>query len=186
MQDISGGRMGKLNEGHSFRGVNMRAIFSLLVVALMLLPGCASQEAYQNYLAAFEKASEANKVEAAKPLVDITLPAPLATNGQPQAPYRVVVNKDYKPMVPQQIKDSEWTGTVMAAIGITGLVGNHYVDYKIKQSDNAAAVDIAESRDASTTAQVQAYTDKFNKETTTTVEKIESTYIGEMAGEAVK
>lgn len=146
----------------------IRTLGILLIVGM--LGGCASQEAYKNYLAAFEKASDTNKVESAKPLVDITLPAPLAANGQPQAPYHVVVNKEYRPMIPQQIKDSEWTGTIMAAIGVTGLVGNHYVDYKIKQSDNAASVDIAKSKDQATTAQVQAYTDKFNKETTTTTE----------------
>ena len=149
-------------------------ILFFFLFTVVLLPGCASQDAYKNYLAAFEKASEVNKEEVAKPLVDITLPAPLAANGQTQAPYHVVVNKDYKPLVPQQIKDSEWTGTVMAAIGATGLVTNHYVDYKIKQSDNSADVEIAKSKDQASTAQWNSYTSNFmNKETTSVTE---STY----------
>lgn len=92
--------------------------------------GCADKEAYDNYLTVHQ-AGSSNYYEAAKnsPLVDITLPSPVI--GQP---YKIVVNQKLEVIKPQQIKDSEWTGVVGAAVGVVGGVAGQYVsqyyDYK--------------------------------------------------------
>lgn len=88
---------------------------ALVLVALVMLQGCASRdEAYQGYLKAQGEAQAAYYRAAAQPLVDITLPAP---EGQE---YHMVVNREIKPMVTEQQKDNEWTKPVTAAVnGLT-------------------------------------------------------------------
>lgn len=141
----------------------MKKLLYLPVIALMF-SGCASQEAYNAYLAS-KAVNDANYYEvASKPLVDIVLPAP---DGQE---YKIVVNRDIKPLETKQIKDSEWTTPVTAAIVGATLVGGKAFDWKIKQSDNDAAVLMNDSDNRGTTEQVKSYVTEFKKETLIPIE----------------
>lgn len=90
----------------------------LLVALPVLLAGCASQEAYQGYLDGHKANAAAYYEAAGKPLVDITLPSP-----DPANPYKIVVNREVKPLPTEQIKDSEWTGPVNGLVSAAGMVG---------------------------------------------------------------
>jgi hypothetical protein len=90
----------------------------LYIFVVLFFSGCASTDAYQSYVAT-HTISSAGYYEAAKqPLVDISLPSP-----DPLNPYHIVLNREVKPMAPEQIKDSEWTGPINGLISAAGMVG---------------------------------------------------------------
>jgi len=95
----------------------MKAIV-FMGISVSLISGCASQEAYQSYVNTHAIASAGYYEAAKQPLVDISLPSP--TPGQP---YHIVLNREVKPMAPEQIKDSEWTGPINGLISAAGMVG---------------------------------------------------------------
>lgn len=90
----------------------------ILLIPILVLPGCASMEAYQAYQESFDRAAEAYYLAAIEPLIDIELPSPV--KGEV---YHIVVNRDIDIMSPQQIKDSEWAPVAKAGIGAVGVVG---------------------------------------------------------------
>lgn len=90
----------------------------MALCAALFLQGCASQEAYQSYTNTHMISAEGYYRAAEKPLVDISLPSPVA--GQP---YHIVLNREVKPMAPEQIKNSEWVGPVNGLISAAGMVG---------------------------------------------------------------
>jgi len=94
----------------------MKNLLTTLFIAL-LLSGCASKEAHQQYIDGFKAASDGYYQAAQKPLIDLTLPAP---DGKE---YHLVVNREVKPLTPEQIKDSEWVGPVQGLISVGGAVG---------------------------------------------------------------
>lgn len=106
---------------------------ALVIIALM--SGCASQEAYTGYLDTHKVSSAGYYDAASKPLVDITLPSPTGE------PYHIVVNREIKPLAPEQIKDSEWTGPLNSLIRTTGMVGGIWAagDALGKVTENAGA-----------------------------------------------
>ena len=89
-----------------------------LVSMLVMLTGCASEQAYQTYNDAYRQNAIGYYEASSKPLVDITLPSPDKLN-----PYHIVVNREVKQMVPEQIKNSEWTGPLNGLISAAGMVG---------------------------------------------------------------
>jgi len=93
----------------------------IIATLMLFLPGCASQEAYQSYTDTHNMSAAGYYRAAEKPLVDISLPSPVA--GQP---YHIVLNREVKPMVPEQIKDSEWTGPINGLISAAGMVGGSW------------------------------------------------------------
>jgi len=93
----------------------MKNLITILFIAL-LLSGCASKEAHQQYIDGFKAASAGYYEAANKPLIDLTLPAP---DGKE---YHLVVNREIKPLTPEQIKDSEWVAPVQGLISATGMV----------------------------------------------------------------
>lgn len=105
-----------------------------LVLMLTMLTGCASQEAYQVYSDTHRASAEGYYRAAEKPLVDISLPSP-----DPTTPYHIVLNREVKPMAPEQIKNSEWTGPVNGLISAAGMVGGIWAagDAMSKITDNA-------------------------------------------------
>ena len=112
----------------------------ILLTPVLLLPGCASMEAYQAYQESFDSAARAYYLAVDTPLIDIELPSPV--KGEV---YHIVVNRDVDLMAPQQIKDSEWVGPVRAGISAAGVVGGIWV------AGNAIA-DIANSASGVTVA----------------------------------
>ena len=90
----------------------------LVLVMFLMLTGCASQEAYKGYLDNHSASATGYYKAAEKPLVDITLPSPIADQ-----PYHIVLNREVKPMAPEQIKDSEWVKPVNGLISAAGMVG---------------------------------------------------------------
>ena len=125
----------------------MKRINVMVICCLLVLSGCADKVAYDAYLKSKEKGDSKYYEAASKPLLDVTLPAPEGKE------YKIVVNREVKPIETKQIKDSEWTGAVVAGIVGTTLGVTKGFDWKIKQSDNDAI-----------TEQVQAYTKEFKKE----------------------
>jgi len=102
---------------------NVGSVISMLlwvaaIVPLFFFIGCASQEAYQSYVDTHAIASNGYYEVVKTPLVDITLPSP-----DPNQPYHIKLARDVKPMVPEQIKDSEWTGPIKGLISAAGMVG---------------------------------------------------------------
>lgn len=95
----------------------MRTILTIAASAL-LLTGCADKEAYQAYMLSFDKAAEGYYLAATEPLLSVELPSPVKDQ-----PYKIVVNREVKPLAPQQIKDSEWVPAVSGLINATGVVG---------------------------------------------------------------
>jgi hypothetical protein len=136
----------------------MKKIVSLLMCSLVVvnLFGCASQQAHQNYLDAFDASAKGYYEAASKPLMDMKLPAPEGKE------YHLIVNREVKPMAPQQIKDSEWTGAVIAGIAGAATVGLGVVKLKMTESDNDAKVAMAQEE----TKQLEAYVGNFKKDTT--------------------
>lgn len=132
--------------------------FLFVLLSFLLISGCADKGAYQNYLGSHEKSADGYYEVAAKPLLDVTLPAP---DGKE---YKIVVNREVRPLVPQQIKDSEWTGAVTGGIVSTALVAAKGFDWKIKQSDNDAAVKMRVSDNEAQTRQLEDYVGNFTKE----------------------
>jgi len=152
----------------------MKKIVSLLMCSLVVvnLFGCADKGAYQQYNDSFDANAKAYYEVAGKPLMDMKLPAP---DGKE---YHLVVNREIKPLIPQQIKDSEWTGAVVASIVGATTVGLGVVKWKMTDSDNDRMVKMNASDNEAATAQLRDYVSSFNKETY--VEKItESTTIVE-------
>ncbi len=104
--------------------------YLFLILILLCLPGCADKEAYNNYLSTHQSTAT-RYYNAAKdsPLVDITLPSPDASQ-----PYHIVVNQKLEVIHTAQIKNSEWTGVVGAAVGVIGGVAGQaitsYYGYK--------------------------------------------------------
>lgn len=88
------------------------------LVPLFFFTGCASQEAYQSYVDTHAIASTGYYEAVKTPLVDITLPSP-----DPNQPYHIKLARDVKPMTPEQIKNSEWTGPINGLISSAGMVG---------------------------------------------------------------
>jgi len=138
----------------------MKKVLNAVVIisSLSLLSSCASQEAYNNYLAAKAVNDSAYYAAVTKPLLDVTLPAP---DGKE---YKIVVNREVKPIETKQIKDSEWTGLATATVVGATLVAGKGFDWKIRQSDNEASVDINDSDNRATTEQVKNYVTEFKKE----------------------
>lgn len=101
----------------------MKRFFVMMLAVGLLLGGCASEKAYQGYRESFNAAAEGYYKAAAKPLVDIELPAP----GNGGKVYHIVVNREVKQMALAQIKDSEWVTPVAAGVGIAGGVANNLV-----------------------------------------------------------
>lgn len=127
----------------------------LMVVSLF---GCADKQAYQQYVDTFDGNAKAYYDVASKPLMDMKLPAP---DGKE---YHLVVNREVKPLMPQQIKDSEWTGAVTAGIVGATTLGLGVVKWKMTESDNEAAVDMNESDNLAATAQLRDYVQSFKKD----------------------
>jgi len=100
----------------------MKKMLVFLLVPTLLLIGCADKEAYQEYLSNQNSSNKAYMAAAAKPLIDITLPSP-----DPTTPYKIVVNREVRPPIVQQIKDSEWVGPLGKLIGTAGIVGGAWV-----------------------------------------------------------
>jgi len=136
----------------------MKSMNVMVICCLLVLSGCADKVAYDAYLKSKEKGDSKYYEAASKPLLDVTLPAPEGKE------YKIVVNREVKPIETKQIKDSEWTGAVVAGIVGTTLGVTKGFDWKIKQSDNDAAVKINESDNDAITEQVQAYTKEFKNE----------------------
>lgn len=132
----------------------------ILVIILISFSGCASETAYQGYLTAHKSNADGYYLASGKPLLDMVLPSP-----DPQQPYHLIVNREVKPLVVQQIKDSEWIDPVKVLTVTAGLVAGKYVDYKEKKSDNEAAVDIVRSHDTATTSQVKDYVTGYKNDT---------------------
>lgn len=88
-----------------------------LLIPLLLLSGCASDKAYQTYTEAMSPALQAYYAAASQPLLNLTLPAP------DRQTYHLLVNREVKPLLPEQIKDSEWTGPVQSLIQAGAIVG---------------------------------------------------------------
>lgn len=105
----------------------------LTIAALALLGGCASKESYEAYRQSFDRAAEAYYLAASEPLLSVELPSPVKDQ-----PYKIVVNREVEPMIPQQIKDSEWAPVAGKALGVVGTVGAAYVI-------SNAVVDLADS-----------------------------------------
>ena len=143
-------------------------VISSIMLSVML-SGCADRQAYNSYLEAKRSNDVAYYEAASKPLVDITLPAPAGQE------YKIVVNRDIKPLETKQIKDSEWTGLGTAVVVTAGLVASKGFDWKIKQSDNEAATEQNRADNYANTEQVKAYTQNFSKEKT-----IESVFVSEI------
>jgi hypothetical protein len=146
----------------------MKKIVSLLMCSLVVvnLFGCADRAAYNTYNETFDSNAKAYYEVAGKPLMDMKLPAPEGKE------YHLVVNREVKPLMPQQIKDSEWTGAVTAGIVGAATVGLGVVKFKMTESDNDAKVKMNESDNEAATAQLRDYVQSFNKETvleTTTI-----------------
>jgi hypothetical protein len=141
-----------------------------LFLAVLMFSGCADKKAYDAYLKAFNEASKVDKEEASKPLVDISLPAPPDANGKAQQPYKIIVNKERRTTYPAQIKDSEWTGTVIAGLGFFGLVADRSIGYLSRRSDNDASVAMNRSNNEAQTDQLRAYVGNFSKEITVITE----------------
>lgn len=93
----------------------MQKIF--ILVALVILSGCASEQAYKEYSTSTTSIATAYYKAAERPLLDLKLPAPEGKE------YHLVVNREVKQVDIQQIKDSEWTGPVQSLISAAGLVG---------------------------------------------------------------
>jgi len=90
-------------------------VISLATALVLFLGGCASQEAYQGYLAAQGRASDSYYRAVEKPLLSLELPSPVV--GQP---YKIEVAREVKPLQVQQIKDSEWVNPASKLIGVAG------------------------------------------------------------------
>lgn len=135
-------------------------------IMLVGTTGCADKVSYQNYLDTFDGNAKAYYEVASKPLMDMKLPAP---DGKE---YHLVVNREVKPLQPQQIKDSEWTGAVTAGIIGTTAVGLGLVNWGTTESINRAAVDMRRSDNEAETIQLRDYVTAFKKESiveTTTI-----------------
>lgn len=89
-------------------------VFFFLIVSILLV-GCANKEAHKQYLESFDNAANQYYETAKKPLLKLTLPSPKDND-----PYEIVIHQEPERMIPQQIKDSEWTGPVTAGLGILG------------------------------------------------------------------
>jgi hypothetical protein len=139
----------------------MKKIMSLVMCSLIVanLFGCADKGAYNQYTEVFNSNANAYYEAAKAPLMDMKLPAP---DGKE---YHLVVNREIKPLVPQQIKDSEWTGAVTAGIVGATTLGLGVTRYYVTKSDNEAAVDMRRSDNEAATAQLRDYVQSFNKET---------------------
>jgi len=141
----------------------MKKIVSLLMCSLVVLNlfGCADRVAYTQYNDSFDKNAASYYAVAGKPLMDMTLPAPEGKE------YHLVVNREIKPLIPQQIKDSEWTGAVIASIAGASTVGLGVVKMKMNDSDNNRMIKIDASDNEARTQQLHDYVSAFNKETYT-------------------
>jgi hypothetical protein len=89
----------------------------LFLLSLIAVSGCADRQAFQAYTDAMEPALAAYYAAASQPLLDLKLPAP---DGKE---YHLLVNREVKPIIPSQIKDSEWTGPVQSLIQAGAIVG---------------------------------------------------------------
>lgn len=140
-------------------------ISSLLLCCSFLLGGCASQEAYQGYLDGHKANAVAYYQAAGKPLVDITLPSP-----DPLNPYKIVVNREIKPLQTEQIKDSEWTGPMNGLISAAGMVGGIWAagDAMKKVTDNSGHNSTVSSKDTTIHNEGEGTSASYTGDTTTT------------------
>lgn len=106
---------------------------ALTIAALVLLGGCANEDAYRAYLDNHKAVAEAYYLAASEPLLSVELPSPVKDQ-----PYKIVVTREVERMEPQQIKDSEWAPVAGKALGVVGTVGAAYVI-------SNAVVDLADS-----------------------------------------
>lgn len=125
-----------------------------LVVLILTLTGCASQESYEAYRQSFDRAVEAYTLAAAEPLLAVELPSPV--EGQP---YKIVVNREIEPMYPEQIKDSEWAPVVQSGVAVVGTVGGAYVLSNaavdlVKETGKAAGVHMSDNARMDSSANV--------------------------------
>lgn len=139
----------------------MKKTVTLLMCSLVVLNliGCADKGAYQQYNDSFDANAKAYYEVAGKPLMDMKLPAPEGKE------YHLVVNREIKPLMPQQIKDSEWTGAVTAAIVGTATLGLGVVKMNMNESDNERMVKMNASDNEAATAQLRDYVQSFKSET---------------------
>ena len=149
----------------------MKKIVNLLMCSLVFvnLMGCADKAAYTQYNDTFEKNANGYYAVAGKPLMDMTLPAP---DGKE---YHLVVNREVKPLIPQQIKDSEWTGAVIAGIAGASTVGLGVIKWKMTESDNDRMIRMNASDNEARTTQLHDYVSNFKSEKETFVETTSST-----------
>lgn len=101
----------------------MKKVLSFIVLSVLTMTGCASKEAYKDYVDALKSAQAQYLAAAEKPMVDFA--------GNCTGPISLNVRQPIQPMQVQQIKDSEWVPFATAVVGGLTNIGSQWLGYEL-------------------------------------------------------